>query len=907
VKTKFLGIIVTLAVLLGLVMVPGMVPGMVSATPDADCWLEITPALTKIGCGLPFDVNVTMKNPTAQEISTIMGHINFTADMVEVTGVDYGATVGSPFVLALATPTWDNATGWVDYDAGCSLGTTTNVTSCVYATIHMKCKNVSGIADIKFAPGTLVEPETQILDSLANDHTDWASVVNGTVKQGSPVLTVDVSPALKGKVKINNTIIPSSYPNTTNWNWDQVVKLEAVNPVAGWTFGNWTGDATGSANPTNVTMSTDKSVTANFVELPCKINVTPNSLNLAARSGANVANATVTIANDGGGTCCWGLGLPPSWSVNDTWSYWNTYSTIPPATPYPNPYFNSSYCPVNDTLLTMTVVGETNCTYTAFADWPMADPQRSINGGMPVCLQDAVVVVNKCSLDYISQLANLTIMGFPTNASVTWAYDGCHGWPYYAGKTWKYNITVVDMTGTTVTPAQAMVTGYNSTMGAWVITHATPVWGGTVFMQQYWSDTARNFVYSWDGGTFDAPPVDVRALTSLAIAGLPPPACCNNTPSWLSFNKTHGSLGIGASELLTVTANTTGLAVGTYNGSFCIFCCCCPDMPECLTVCPQYECVNVTFEVQPATTIDAIRALPVDALQMDAEYPGDWFWVYVNFTAPVDEFNSIGLTDLAPAGWAVETNTTWCTPEASWANPGPGNKAEYAWSGESTGYPMGTTFSAKYKVTIPATALNGLNDWPNGDSTKAWAEYWFGPKGPYTSAVTGDWQKMVTVPGKVVGETRDVNAALLTTTLVVLSEEPAEALDEPEDSDSSTAPNALYEVWADDTGQYWMEASKYCYFALDTNDMPPTRNVWHEDYIDFGNTAKLYAGYILDFEGDYGLVPKACTMSYAMKSVNHWLFVPIDVSETPHPEWQLNSWKAMESVHSWQFPCGCNT
>jgi len=62
----------------------------------------------------------------------------------------------------------------------------------------------------------------------------------------------------------------------------------------------------------------------------------------------------------------------------------------------------------------------------------------------------------------------------------------------------------------------------------------------------------------------------------------------------------------------------------------------------------------------------------------------------------------------------------------------------------------------------------------------------------------------------------------------------------------------------------------------------------------------------MDFEGNYGLVPKACTMSYAMESVNHWLFVPIDVSLASHSEWQLSNWKAMESVHSWQFPCGCN-
>ena len=310
------------------------------------------------------------------------------------------------------------------------------------------------------------------------------------------------------------------------------------------------------------------------------------------------------------------------------------------------------------------------------------------------------------------------------------------------------------------------------------------------------------------------------------------------------------------------------------------------------------SCVIGEHEMTVTVTIDVMRNLPADALDFDAEYPGDTFDVYVNFTAPVDDFASIGLTDLAPAGWEVETDVTWCTPIASWTMS-PGNKAEYAWSGPFSG---GTNFSVVYKVTIPATADVGLNDWPNCNISEAWVEYWFGPKGPYESCITGDWQKIVTVPGKVVGETRDVNGDVLTSTMVILYEEVAAW----EDDDSSTAPDALYCNDVDDTGLYWQSASKYCYFTLDTNAMPGSRNPWHEDNIDFSTVELLAAGYTMDFEGDYGLVPKACTMSYAMESVNHWLFIPTDASEVEHPEWQLSNWKAMESVHSWQFPCGCN-
>jgi hypothetical protein len=317
------------------------------------------------------------------------------------------------------------------------------------------------------------------------------------------------------------------------------------------------------------------------------------------------------------------------------------------------------------------------------------------------------------------------------------------------------------------------------------------------------------------------------------------------------------------------------------------------------------------------------RDLPDDALDFDAEYPGDTFDVYVNFTAPVDDFNSISLTDLAPAGWEVETNNAWCYPIHADLNMSPGNKAEYAWNGP---FPEGTNFSAMYKVTIPATAKPGLNTW-GGNCTgrtlpcppctgspitlyEVWVDYWFGAEGPYESPIMGDCQKIVTVPGCVVGETRDVNGDLLDTVLVTLLEDD----DVWEDDDSSSivaGPVTAYENCADDTGYYYQIATKYCYKTVnsrpqgDGGTIPGVRNPNYPDYIDWTTPELLAAGAVMDFVGDYGLVCKAASMSYAMESVNHWLFVPEDDVGTPQPDWKLSNWKAMESVASWQFPAGC--
>jgi len=216
---------------------------------------------------------------------------------------------------------------------------------------------------------------------------------------------------------------------------------------------------------------------------------------------------------------------------------------------------------------------------------------------------------------------------------------------------------------------------------------------------------------------------------------------------------------------------------------------------------------------------------------------------------------------------------------------------EIVWLGP---YANGTSFTAKYRVTVPETPTPGINFFPNNECSKAWVTYYLGATGgPYTSCVSVEYLMVVTVPGKVWGETRDVNGDLLDTVLVTLYEDD----DVWEDDDSSTGPGAIYENDVDDTGYYWLRASKDQYFTLDTNIMPTPRNPYHTDYIDFTTPGLLATGYTLDFEGDYGLVPRACTLSCAMESVNHWLLPP-----TEHPEWGLSGWKAMESVHAWQYP-----
>jgi len=287
---------------------------------------------------------------------------------------------------------------------------------------------------------------------------------------------------------------------------------------------------------------------------------------------------------------------------------------------------------------------------------------------------------------------------------------------------------------------------------------------------------------------------------------------------------------------------------------------------------------------------DVIRHINETLKSPNMLYPGDTFEVFVNWSAPLNNFSAVGLTDLAPAGFEVEANKTWCFPTANATNAA-SNEVEILWYGS---YASGTNFSAVYKVTVPSGAALGSHFFPYDNCSLSWLEYSFGGCGPYTSCTVGDNQVVVTVPGGIGGETRDVNANQLSDVIVTLCKNDSEIT-----SDAST-PN--YTVTVNATGEYWLRGSKDGYFTLDTkrvanSTIHPGWNPPYPQFINLPTLELLTEGYNFDFEGDFGLVPTNCTVAYAMRSVNLWLFRPAN-----NTEWGLSVWKASQSVMSWQNP-----
>jgi uncharacterized repeat protein (TIGR02543 family) len=74
-------------------------------------------------------------------------------------------------------------------------------------------------------------------------------------------VTYTLATSVNGSGTVSRNPTNSTYPEGV------VVTLRAT-PETGWIFNHWSGDASGSANPLNVTINTNKSITANFQTSP---------------------------------------------------------------------------------------------------------------------------------------------------------------------------------------------------------------------------------------------------------------------------------------------------------------------------------------------------------------------------------------------------------------------------------------------------------------------------------------------------------------------------------------------------------------------------------------------------------------------------------------------------------------
>jgi uncharacterized repeat protein (TIGR02543 family) len=104
-------------------------------------------------------------------------------------------------------------------------------------------------------------------DGWSGDLSGSTNPANITMNSNKSVTaTFSQIPVVTYNLSVNTSGSGSVVPNGGTYNENEVVTLTAT-PDAGWAFDSWSGDASGTANPLNVTMNSDKNVTANFIEL----------------------------------------------------------------------------------------------------------------------------------------------------------------------------------------------------------------------------------------------------------------------------------------------------------------------------------------------------------------------------------------------------------------------------------------------------------------------------------------------------------------------------------------------------------------------------------------------------------------------------------------------------------------
>jgi uncharacterized protein YegL len=842
-----------------------------------------------IGLGAEAD-NATMQNianitggkyyyaPNSSSLEDIYGEI--AGELSDMAGTDVVVTEVLP--------------GYVNYVAGSAVPTP-NSTSGQNLTWKLGSISIGDTRTMTFNV-TFDNPGYQLVDVYPDTRVNYTNYQGNPAGEAFPEAYITVTAAIN---RYSLTISSTSGGNVTTpgegtytYNARQVVDLVAT-ADANYHFVNWTGDTSAIANKdlatTSITMNGNYSIVANFA-------INRYNLSTSSTSGGNVTTP-------GEGTYTYNasqvVNLAATADANYHFVNWTgnvgTIGNVTSATT--NITMNGNYSIVANFAINrcnlstsstsggnVTTPGEGVFTYNAsqvvdliatpdsgyhFVNWTgdtsaianknLATTSITMNGNYSIVANFKVIPV----VTYNLSISSTSGGNVTTPGEGTYTYNASQVVDLVATPDSGYHF--VNWTGDTSTIANKSLATTSITMnGNYSIVanfeeHLPKICVSPsslpLTVAPNTTVTATYTITNCGGGTLNWNSSNVTYDPS-------------GNMTWLTQNITSGTLTANASDTVLVTVNTTGLTKGNYTAT--------------ITITGSTFILPVIVVIKPTTDIDVMRNLPGTALMPNETYPGDTFDVYVNFTAVMNDFNAIGLTDLAPGGWTVQVDKNWTYPTA-YSVEARGNKVEILWSGP---FSSDTNFSVLYKVTVPETAKPGINLFPNCDISKAWVGYYIAELGPYTSCVWGDYQMMITVPGDVIGETRDVNANLLSDVNVTLLKEGEGAVI----SDAST-PN--YSNAAYRTGMYWEVSTKALYYDINMTNM----TMLPDYYINLTTPELLAPGYVFDFEGNYGLVPRACNMSYALKSVNLWLSPPEN-----HPEWGIDEWKAMDSIHSWQYP-----
>ena len=318
--SKLISVIVSLAVVLGLSLVP-VAPAANIALAEGPVGMEYQPDTIAVGPGGTFHVNVTLINTVDQDIAFWTIYSEFNASMLTVNSITPCTMLptGNPPDDIPGFPDWDNTpgsaqsgdpdAGWLNHQSGTRSGDPYVTTSFVMATVTFQANDTNlGTTEVNFR---VIDPfhRASALDPDANNMLDWDQVVNLTVTissgtkccvdaiNGNGGVTIDGNPKGVGECSDTGELLDHTF-------------VLAATPDGGWVFTNWSANVN---DPNSATTTIDvpgggtDNVTVTFTQLANQTCTDTNLLNFGTLfvGGANPANRTFDVINCGGYTLNW--------------------------------------------------------------------------------------------------------------------------------------------------------------------------------------------------------------------------------------------------------------------------------------------------------------------------------------------------------------------------------------------------------------------------------------------------------------------------------------------------------------------------------------------------------------------------------------------------------------------------
>lgn len=216
--------------------------------------LAVSPSSKTVSVGQDFDLVMQVQAGT-QQVDGAAAYLNFDPGKLQVVSLTAGSSL--PTVL---TNTYDNTTGKVDFAAG-NLNPPHPSGTFTLVTVKFNALAMTTGAGTSISFNSTPPRQS---DATFNGASVLASTTPGTViVQTSTCFTLTTSVNPPGSGTVSKSPSPNCPSDNTKYTSGTQVALTAT-ANSSYTFSNWSGDASGSTNPTTVTVNTTKSVTANF-------------------------------------------------------------------------------------------------------------------------------------------------------------------------------------------------------------------------------------------------------------------------------------------------------------------------------------------------------------------------------------------------------------------------------------------------------------------------------------------------------------------------------------------------------------------------------------------------------------------------------------------------------------------